>query len=74
MKGEATIDKTRIWSAQHPIVVGVIAGLLFTAPFLTVGDLTPGDLLLSFIAFGSLFSLTALNERRRRQKMNRTDN
>ncbi|MEV6383131.1 hypothetical protein AB0M31_27440 [Streptomyces sp. NPDC051773] len=64
-------DAANRWSARHPIVVGLMAGTLVTLTFVILqGGLTVSEMLISFIPFSALATLTALSERRRRKKHN----
>jgi hypothetical protein len=59
------------WSARHPLVVGLVAGMIPTMIFVFFfGYHAFSDVLVSFAAFSVLGTLTSLGERRRRKRMN----
>lgn len=64
-------DRANRWSARHPVLVGLLAGTAVTLAFVVLqGGLSPSEILISFIPFSALATLTALSERRRRRKHN----
>jgi Flp pilus assembly protein TadB len=59
------------WSARHPILVGLAAGMLVTLIFvILLGYHAFSDVLISFGSISALVTLTALGERRRRKRLN----
>lgn len=62
-------DAANRWAARHPILVGLVAGTLVTLAFLVPqGGLTASEMLIAFMPFSVLATLTALSERHRRKK------
>ncbi|RZU17887.1 hypothetical protein [Streptomyces sp. BK239] len=65
-------DAVRRQCARHPVLAGLVGGGLWAFAFWVFSPAETGDLMLAFTAFTALFTLTALNERRRRRRFGLT--
>ncbi|MGW7304262.1 hypothetical protein ACWGI1_01635 [Streptomyces sp. NPDC054835] len=70
MRNISLTDTAQQWASRHPVLMSALGAVLVTVLFCTATDPGLGDLILIFVAFFGLFSLAALNERRRRRKKN----
>lgn len=64
-------DTANRWSARHPLLIGLVSGLVPTVFFVaSYGYEDVSGILISFCAFWVIGALTALAERRRRKRHN----